>query len=456
MSSLRSRTLWRVMILLLAGTGLLALYNYHDSSHEIAEVYDAHLAQNARLLQGVMSLPVVGNDRQALYQAFNDALSQSGAGNPGHPYESKLAFSVWSDDGQLRVRSPSAPQLSSPPRVPGFHTVTSAGQKWRVFVLPVPTHKLVIWVGERYDVRGDLVDRIVRHTLLPFLAGSLALALLVWLAIGWGLQPLQNMARVIRARHADSLEPLQLVPLPRELEPMQAALNRLLSQVETLLQREHRFIADAAHEMRTPLAVLRLHAQNAAQASNEQERQQALDFLIDGVDRLSRVVNQLLTMARLEPAANRGHWKPVDMQALVTNTLAELTPWILRRGIEPNLEIAPGDYQVVSDAGALEVILQNLVSNAVKFSPTGATVSIRLQRQGGELLLTVQDSGPGIDEARLERAFERFYSEGNPDGAGLGLSIASMAAQRLGGDIRLSNRPEGGLQARARLPAHGN
>lgn len=455
MSSLRSRTLWRVMLLLLAGTGLLALYNYHDSSHEIAEIYDAHLAQNARLLQGVMSLPLAGNDRRSLYRAFNDALSQAGEGRPGHPYENKLAFTVWSDDGQVLVRSPSTPEFSNPPRSPGFHTMPGTGGQWRGFVLPVPEQKLVIWVGERNDVRGDLVGRIVRHTLLPFLAGSLALALLVWLAIGWGLQPLQNMARVIRARHPDALEPLQLVPLPRELEPMQAALNRLLSQVETLLQREHRFIADAAHEMRTPLAILRLHAQNAAQASDERERQQALDFLIDGADRLSRVVNQLLTMARLEPSSSRGHWKTLDVQALVTDTLAELTPWMLRHQVEPDLDIAPADYHTVSDVSALDVILQNLVSNAVNFSPPGATVRVALERQGNDLLLTVQDSGPGIDEERLERAFERFHSEGNPGGAGLGLSIVNMAAQRLGGEVRLRNRPEGGLLARVRLPVQG-
>ncbi|MHB9800648.1 ATP-binding protein [Pseudomonas sp. MT3] len=452
MGSLRSRTLWRVMLLLLAGTGLLALYNYHDSSHEIAEVYDAHLAQNARLLQGVMSLPLAGAERQTLYQAFNEALSQSGAGGPGHPYENKLAFAVWSEDGQLRVRSASAPGFDTPPKAPGFSTETRDGRQWRGFVLPVPAQKLVIWVGERYDVRDDLVGRIVRHTLMPFLAGSLALALLVWLAIGRGLEPLQNMARVIRGRHADSLEPLQLVPLPRELEPMQAALNRLLSQVESLLQREHRFIADAAHEMRTPLAVLRLHAQNAAQADNEQERDKALDFLIDGVDRLSRVVNQLLTLARLEPASNRSRWKALDVQALVTDSLAELTPWMLRQQVEPDLEIASGDYRTLSDRGALEVVLQNLVSNAVNFSPAGATVRVTLERQGGDLLLTVQDSGPGIEETRLDRAFERFYSDGNPNGAGLGLSIVSRAVQRLGGDVRLGNRPEGGLEARVRLP----
>lgn len=453
MSSLRQRTLWRVMLLLLIGTGLLALYNYHDSSHEITEVYDAHLAQNARLLQGVMSMPLDGEDRQALFDAFNQALSQAGRHRVGHPYESKLAFQVWRSSGEVLVHTASAPTFASPLSEPGFSNLTIDGRQWRSFVLPVPERQLVIWVGERNDVRGDLIGRIVRHTLTPFLVGSLALALMVWFAIGWGLQPLQNMARVIRARHAESLEPLQLVPLPKELEPMQAALNRLLGQIDELLRREHRFIADAAHEMRTPLAILRLHAQNALQAQTAAEQRKALDHLVGGVDRLSRVVNQLLTMARIEPRMGQKHWVNIDLEKVVTDTLAELTPWILERGQEPSLDIAPGDYRLNSDAGALGIALQNLVTNAVNHSPAGGRIGVALAREGNTFVLTVEDQGPGLDEADLGRAFERFYSKGEQNGAGLGLSIVAMIMQRLGGSAQLSNLPDGGLRATLRLPA---
>lgn len=455
MSSLRRRTLWRVMLLLLIGTGLLTLYNYHDSGKEIAEVYDAHLAQNARLLQGVMKMPLDDVEQRALYAAFNDALSQAGQHRVGHPYENKLGFQVWRDSGEILVHTPSAPSFTRPLTKPGFANFRVDGQEWRGFLLPVPEDHLLIWVGERNDVRGDLVDRIVRHTLLPFMIGSLALVALVWLAIGWGLQPLQNMARVIRARHAESLEPLQLVPLPKELEPMQAALNRLLGQIETLLKREHRFIADAAHEMRTPLAILRLHAQNAQNASNEAERQEALGFLIGGVDRLSRVVNQLLTMARIEPMLSQRQWTPVDLASVVTDTMAELTPWILRQGMEPALEISPADYHINSDAGAIGIALQNLVTNAVNFSPPNGLIRVTLQPRDGQLELTVEDQGPGIDEAKIERAFQRFVSEGHQNGAGLGLSIVAMIMERLGGSVRLQNKPGGGLQARLRLPHNG-
>lgn len=452
MSSLRQRTLWRVMLLLLLGTGLLALYNYHDSRHEINEVYDAHLAQNARLLQGVMSLPVQNDARDAMYQAFNEALGQAGHHRVGHPYESKLAFQVWGEGGALLVRTPSAPKLDAPPTAPGFYDFTSAGQQWRGFVLPVPERHWVIWVGERDDVRYDLIDRIVRHTLFPFLLGSLALALLVWAAIGWGLRPLQNMANVIRGRHANSLEPLQLVPLPTELEPMQAAINRLLAQIEDLLRREHRFIADAAHEMRTPLAILRLHAQNALAASNDAERQKALGYLMGGVDRLTRVVNQLLTLARVEPLPGQLASTRVDLAEVVTETLADLTPWILDRGLEPSLSIDEGDYGLVIDAGALGIALQNLVTNAVEHSPPDGRIAVSLKRLDSVFELVVEDDGPGIDQASLSRVFERFYSRNSPNGAGLGLSIVAAIINRLGGQVRLENRVTGGLAATLSLP----
>ncbi|MFJ4453829.1 sensor histidine kinase [Pseudomonas sp. NPDC089392] len=452
MSSLRQRTLWRVMLLLLIGTGLLAFYNYHDSRHEINEVYDAHLAQNARLLQGVMNLPVQGNSRDAMYRAFNEALGQAGRHRVGHPYESKLAFQVLGEGGVVLVRTPSAPGLDPPPAAPGFYDFASDGKQWRGFVLPVPEKHWLIWVGERDDVRYDLIDRIVRHTLFPFLFGSLALALLVWAAIGWGLRPLQNMANVIRARHAESLEPLRLVPLPSELEPMQAAINRLLAQIADLLRREHRFIADAAHEMRTPLAVLRLHAQNALEASQEAERHKALVFLIGGVDRLTRVVNQLLTLARVEPRLGQRATAQVDLAGVVTDTLAELTPWILDRGLEPSLAIGEGDHHLAIDAGALTIALQNLVSNAVEHSPPGGRITVLLRRLDKRFELIVEDEGPGIEEAELSRVFERFYSRNNPNGAGLGLSIVATIIERLGGRVRLENRVSGGLAATLSLP----
>lgn len=233
---------------------------------------------------------------------------------------------------------------------------------------------------------------------------------------------------------------------------MQAAINRLLAQIEDLLRREHRFIADAAHEMRTPLAILRLHAQNAQAATTEDERHKALTFLIGGVDRLARVVNQLLTLARLEPRLGQRASPPVDLAQVVTDTLAELTPWILDRGLEPSLDIGEGDHHLAVDPGVLGIALQNLVANAVEHSPAGGRITVSLRQLDGEAVLTVEDEGPGIDEASLSRVFERFYSRNSPNGAGLGLSIVATIVERMGGQVRLENRSGGGLTATLSIP----
>lgn len=452
MSSIRRRTLALVLGLMLLGTLLVTLFNYFDSAHEIEEVYDAQLAHTARMLQGVMRVPVQDSERDSLYAAFNAALEHAGQRKPGHPYESKLAFQVWSPAGEVLVRSAAAPQLDAPPVAEGYSTFDLGRHQWRGFLLKDPQRGLLIWTGERDDVRQELIDSIVRHTLYPNLLGSLALAALLWWAIGWGLAPLRNMAEVIRGRHADSLEPLQLDPLPSELAPMQAALNRLLAQIDLALERERRLIADAAHELRTPLAVLRVHAQNAIQAQDEEERRQSVQYLIGGIDRATRVVNQLLTMARIEPAqGNAGH-AVIDLQALVRETLAELTPWVLRQGLELSLEVGEGDFHLTADAARLGIALQNLVTNAVNFSPPAGKVRVVLQADGGHLSLRVEDQGPGIPVEDLERVFERFHSRNNSQGAGLGLAIVRRIAELHGGSIRLSNLAGGGLCASLELP----
>lgn len=454
MTSIRRRTLTLIIGLMLAGLAVLSLFNLHDSNHEIAEVYDAQLAQNARLLQGVMRMPLAGQEHADLYRAFNTALAEAVPRGDGHPYERKLAFQVWNPKGEVLVHTASAPSFTTPPTKPGFSDVVDLTKRhWRAFILEDKQNGLRIWVGERDDVRADLVDRIVRHTLWPNVVGSLILAAMVWLAIGWGLKPLANMAATLRARHSGSLEPLQLIPLPSELEPMQAALNRMLAQIQEVLGRERRFIADAAHEMRTPLAVLRVHAQNLLEAGTEQERRESLEFLIAGVDRTSRLVNQLLTMARLEPKANAPATQRIDLGETVRNSLVQLTPWLLSKHLELVFDVSDQSFNALADAATIEIALNNLITNAANFSPEHGVITVQLTQADGFYHLSVEDQGPGIDEADRARLFERFYSRGNAQGAGLGLTIVNTIATRLGGRIELINRTGGGLRATLSIPA---
>ncbi|WP_433771461.1 ATP-binding protein [Pseudomonas putida] len=448
MTSIRRRTLTLIIGLMLAGIAVISAFNLHDSNHEIAEVYDAQLAQNARLLQGVLRMPLASKEHADLYQAFNKALGEAEPGVVGHPYEHKIAFQVWNRQGQVLVHTVSAPSFTTAPSQAGFSDVVDLNNRhWRAFLLEDKQNDLRIWVGEREDVRAELVDRIVRHTLWPNVLGSLILAVMVWLAIGWGLRPLANMAATLRARHSGSLEPLHLSPLPSELEPMQAALNRMLAQIQEVLGRERRFVADAAHEMRTPLAVLRVHAQNLMEAGSEEERRASLGHLIAGVDRTSRLVNQLLTMARIEPQASIQPPEYIDLAATVRDSLIQLTPWLLGKGLELVLDVSDDISQVRVDPAAIDIALNNLVSNAANFSPAHGLITVKLVKTEHGYELSVEDEGPGIKDEDHDRLFERFYSRGNEQGAGLGLTIVQTIAVRLGGRVSLENRTQGGLRA---------
>ncbi|MCI3944445.1 two-component sensor histidine kinase [Pseudomonas syringae] len=453
MKSIRRRTLTLIIGLLLAGLLVLTLLNIHDSNHEIAEIYDAQLAQNARLLEGVMRMPMEREEHAQLYQAFNLALAQAEPRVDGHPYEGKIAFQVWDKDNRSLVHTASTPTFTHPPQGTGFSDFNDLnGHQWRAFVLRDAQHGLLVWVGERDDVRSDLVNRIVRHTVLPNLIGSLLLMIAIWLAIRWGLRPLADFANTLRGRHAGSLHPMHLTSLPTELEPMQAALNRLLGQIQDLLKRERRFIADAAHEMRTPLAVLRVHAQNVLEAQNETQRQQSLSFLIIGVDRTTRLVNQLLTIARLEPGPAPARKTPLDLVGAVRDSLVQLTPWVLSKGLELSFECDNTSQEVTVDFAALDIALHNLITNAVNFSPEGGQVTVGLVVAEQHFRLSVDDQGPGIDEQERERLFEPFYSRGNDQGVGLGLAIVQKVALQMGGTVSLENRAEGGLSASLQAP----
>lgn len=452
MTSIRTRILVPVLILVLLGDVLISWLVLRDSHHEIEEVYDAQLAQSARLLQGVLAQRAPGdNDWNRLYQAFDAAMSRVGEDGAAHPYETRLTFQVWRSDGQLLVRSAEAPELKVPPATLGSHDLVENGHDWCAFLLKDPQQGLLIWVGERDDIRQDLIQRIVGHTLWPSVIGVPLLAALIWLTIGWGLQPLRAMAHTIRGRNTETLKPLNLRPLPHDLEPMQTALNRLLQQIDNLLARERRFIADAAHELRTPLAILRIHAQNAQLASTPQQREEALEFLVSAVDRATRIASQLLTMARIEPRLANPDRCDVELTALVREELAELTPLALAKGIELILD---SDHHclVKTDPVALAIALQNLVTNALNFAPPGSEVRVQVQPQAsGAVYISVEDAGPGIDEGQYARLFERFYSQGHANGAGLGLAIVQMIVSKIGSTLQLYNLPQGGLCAELRI-----
>ena len=486
MRSIRARILGLVLGVLVLSLTAISLKSYFDAQHEIEELFDAQLAQTARILQGMVGGDMPLATRELMQRALNSALlSQRAASEAlpanGHPYEGKLAFQVLDDSGQVLLQSASAsadllrrmivdlhqqapqphahereePLSSTGVDLLGYHTVPLGRYHWRVFMLHDQLAGKWIMVAERDDVRGELVEKIAMRSLLPDLVGLPLLALLVWVAVGMGLLPLQQMVNFLKNRDPDNLAPLVLAPLPSELEPMAASLNRLLQQVNVLLEREKRFLADAAHELRTPLAVLRIHAQNAVSAASAEERDAALAQLIGGVDRATRVVTQLLTLARLEPNAVQLAMQTFDLAAFVRQELAELIPLALERDQELTLDLdETADLLLRGDAPSLGILLQNLVGNALQYTPEGGRIQIALQGQGDSLLLSVQDSGPGVPQEQREQLFQRFYRQGPGQGAGLGQSIVQRIVELHRGEISLHTAALGGLEVRVRLPRH--
>ncbi len=452
MSSIRRRTLGIVLLVVALCMLAIGVTSYRDAAHEVEELFDARLAQQARLLEGLVRAPLPEARREALLANLDGTLRRDApGGDDGHRYEGQVAFQAWRGE-RLLLRSAGAPATPFTERPAGYGDETLGGREWRVFALG-GDDDLRVLVGEPSDVRGELVTGIALRTLVPDLVGLPLLAALLWWAIGWGLRPLSRLAAQIEARDPHRLAPLPDAPLPRELATIVGALNGLLARIRELRSREKRFIADAAHELRTPLTVLDLHAQNALAAEDPADRREALTLLRDGLARATRLVGQLLTLARLDPEQEGAPDQRIDLLHEVREALAELMPLATDHGQRLHLEADDdADWAMTTEPGAVTTLIKNLVGNAIRHSPAGGRIDVALTAQARALVLRVDDSGPGIPEARRRQALARFHRGGSGAGAGLGLSIVDRLVQRHGGRLTLEDAPGGGLRVRVSLP----
>jgi len=460
-----------VGLLLAVGGGMLltSAATYFVVRHEVEERFDAQLSHSARLLRAMITAPLdAGEDpRAALARRLQlqDYLGLE-AGIHGHHYETKIAFQVLSEGGDVLFRSIGAPERAFGDLALGFANQVHAERQWRIFRIHDERAGLWLLVGERSDVRGEIVHELAEVALLANALGLPALVALIWAVLHFGLRPLLRISHSIAGRAADRLEPIDAHGLPRELAGVVEELNRLLGRLDAAIERERRFTADAAHELRTPLAVLRVQAQNAAALDDPQARGQALAQLTRAVDRAAHLVDQLLTLARLEPGSDGIERHAVDLARVAREQTAQLAPMALRKGQEIILDIAAdseraGELRVLATEAALCALLRNLIDNAIRYAPESGEVRVRLARAAGaaegagRVLLSVCDDGPGVAPELRERIFERFYQQapGKGQGAGLGLSIVARIAELYGADISAENGAGGGLCVAVHLPA---
>jgi two-component system sensor histidine kinase QseC len=392
-----------------------------DARHEIDEVMDAHLAQAATLL-----IVQLSEDLAEIEVEHAPLL---------HKEARRVAFQVWKDGEQLRLHSENAPNVALGGREEGFSDRTVDGKGWRVFTAWDPSREHLVYVGERSELRSKLAARMIAAVLAPLLIALPLLALLLWIAVRQGLRPLDSLASEVGTRAPDNLAPLDAGRAPREVIPLIERLNRLFARMAQSLERERRFTADAAHELRTPVAGIKAQAQVAQLAASAATRDHALGQVVAGADRATRLVEQLLTLARLDTADTTA-FSVCRLWALAAEVIADLAPLAAARNVR--LELVDGDDAVVSGIPALlQVLIRNLVDNAVRHGATLVRVAIVSGRHGATL--TVGDDGPGIPEAERAQVLERFYRlpSAGEGGSGLGLSIVQRIAEIHGAALTL-------------------
>ena len=423
-----------------------AAITWFDVRHELDELLDGHLAQAAALL---VVQQARGTDDDEDHDPRVDAPTL-------HRYAPKVAFQVF-HEGRLTMRSanaPAAPMVGSGDAFRrGFRTVTLGDKAWRVFATFGAERDVQVYVGEQVESRTEILLAVLRNTLMPLLWALPLLAAVGWWSVRQGTAPLRRLGATLGTRQPQALHPVELPDAPAEMAPMIAALNGLFERITALMDSERRFTADAAHELRTPIAAIRTQAQVALGAEDDASRRHALQATIEGCDRARRLVEQLLTLSRLE-AGNAPEPGLVDLAALARQELASIAPQALARGQSLDLA-APAPCPVRADATLAAVLVRNLVDNAVRYSLPSSQVHVAVETVQGQVRLSVEDSGPGLDDAARARLGERFFRVlgSGQSGSGLGWSIVRRIAAAQGAEVHTSTSAAlGGLAVTVAWP----
>ncbi len=428
MNSVRRRLLVTLLLAAVVISVAAMLATYRTVRAQLDDICDEQLRQLAHLLS-----------------------DQAVAGEVARHTPPDAELSVQITDGGIRMRV--LPESEAPPepeiRELGFSELPRPDGDERVFAIQVG--ESVVQVGQPIRVRERLAFKAAATTLVPLAALLALLMALMWLVVRRGMEPLSRLATAVTARTPAALEPFGEAGVPLEVLPLVRSLNDLLSRLRAALAAQRAFVADAAHELRTPLAALKLQLQLAERAPDAGARAAAMGELAGGLERSTHLVQQLLTLARLDPgagtAAARG---PVELPALVRQAVADHAVLAEAKGVD--LGAARADGGVVADAepAALRTLLANLVDNALRYTPAGGRVDVSAGVEAGAPYLEVADTGPGIPPAERARVFDRFYrSPGAAEGgSGLGLSIVKAIAERHGATLALGDTPGGGLTVR--------
>ncbi len=449
--SIRRRLLVAVLSAIFLAWTFMATSGYLDIRFEVEELLDAQLAQSARVLLAFNTTNLGEQSKPEQTTNKENNLPDVPKRLFGHRYESRLAFQIWTNENKLALRSANAPVVFPlTDKEYGFEDVTLASHRWRVFSLPDDNSTIVVKVGERYDIRQELIRNVATKTLLPIVIVLPLLALLIWFGIGRAMAPLVKLARQVEIRAPNHLQSVEISDVPKEAIPLVNSLNNLFGRLEMAFDGERRFTSDAAHELRTPLAGLKAQAHVALRSNNHQSREKALHLVVKGVDNASHLVQQLLTLARLDPEHGVGEYEVVNLANMAGEVLANLIPYTESKNIKLSLnDTTNGECNTIrGNKDALAILLRNLVDNAIRYTPNDGTIDVSIIHDDPYLTLRIADSGPGIPYDDRQQVFKRFYRRlgTQASGSGLGLSIVSRIAELHHANLKLGDSVYNGLQ----------
>lgn len=461
--SIRARLLIGILVALAVILGAAAVASYLVSKHEAEEIFGARLATSARVLETLVAKQLA---RATLANPIEIALPRElelateDAGTPyGHPYETKIAFQIWRDDGVLLARSASAPQAPFGANVSGFSVRHLDGEPWQTFVLA--SGNTWIHVAEKNEVREELVHDLGVAVMTPLVVGALVLLLTANLIVIYGLAPLRELAGTIERRDPTALGKIEMSAVPQEVAVVVRALNDLLERVRCAFEHERRFTDAAAHELRTPLAALRIHVQNVLRATSDAERRSSLDKLMHGLDRATRLAEQMLAYSRSQNGADAEPPATIALAAAVAEAVSSVTQATPEHGkrIEVAIEPAAEAATIVGEPLGIQRLLNNLLDNALRYSPPGSPIGVAVHAHGAQVCLSVSNRGAPIPAELRDRVFEPYFRVpgSGSEGSGLGLAIVREIAARHRATVEIDTpSPADGTVIRVRFAAGGS
>jgi two-component system sensor histidine kinase QseC len=447
--SIRYFLLISLLVSITLASAINGIGNYLLDEQVVQPFLDSQLVRTSSLVDVLYQTSSTNNaphiDVNKLLSSYQDKNSD------------KFIFQVWDKSGKQVLSSSNKIGISLHTAPLGFSNQMIQGNDWRIYGYFDPQHNVKIVVAELYNLRRELADDIAHSNANILLVTYPVFGILVWFIISFALRSITRVANEISNRASTFLEPVRLTEIPIEIKPLVAELNRLFIRLRSAFERNKRFAADAAHELKTPLAALKTHVQVALNSDNEADRVKALEKVIESVNRSSHVVTQLLTLSRLGEEEGLSDIKPLNLHKLALEIIAYLAPHALEKNIEIELAPAPSHAIVIGNDTALGILIRNVVDNAIRYTPSGGSVKVAVVETSKQIILRVIDTGPGIPPELRERVFERFYRilGTKASGSGLGLAIVSQISTLHHAEISINSSPSGtGLQFDVAFPKH--